>query len=131
LKQFVDPVQDMIKKAESHLIYLKQKKANNSEFILPKDSSIDNFVFKAQKVLSNLSFEEKRQIVRGVVDKVCARPGEFKLIGYLPFNLNGISDVALSLQDRNNVNAIGYEQNKLSFQITRSIPLPLVMNKDK
>ncbi len=100
LEQFGDntkPVKDKIALFENQLLKARSESERVSDATLPKQSEIQIFTQKAAKQLYNLKFNEKKAIVRNVIDKVVGKVGELQVYGYIPVT----SNINVCTEDRN------------------------------
>ena len=97
LKQYALPIREEINGLEEQAINARQAANRIRTDLIPDEADIDAFVEEAQKVLLDLSFEQKRAIVLNTVEEVVGNQKEVEVHGYIPINSNGW----LNVEDRN------------------------------
>jgi hypothetical protein len=87
--------------------------------VLPQESDIELFAQKASQALHGLNFEAKREIVRGVIEKVVGTQKELHISGYIP-----VTHVNVHFFHRHGVNTIGHgeDQGLIPFELNIKLP---------
>ena len=77
------------------------------EFVIPTRNQIEQFTTVAKEVLSDLSFDAQKGIIRNVIEKIIAVPDKLVICGYIP--ITNKTNVEYFTSDRYGVNKNQYD----------------------
>lgn len=123
LKEYLLPVREKITALETQIVKSQLPEEPESEWALPTMDDLERVTINAQKTLSDLNFEAKQEIVRGVINKVVATQRELCVSGFIP--VASSNNVALCPIDRYRwytMQNSSEDQIRIPFQI--NIPIP-------
>jgi site-specific DNA recombinase len=89
LKSYLLPIREKVASYQSQLAQSQQRLLDLNATPLPSDAEIELFARQATGVLANLGFEERKSIIRHVVDKVVGSRDKLQIHGFIPLtNIN-------------------------------------------
>ena len=88
LKEYVTPINKRISVLQSQVLQAKQKENQISSVVLPDKKDLETFSEGVRKVLENLSFSLKKNIITNIVDKIVGDQQQLKIYGYIPITPN-------------------------------------------
>lgn len=88
LKEYLAPIKNSIASLEKSLVQASASQPSKIETTFPNDEEIELFAGKAMKIAATLSFEAKKGIMLGSLDKVYSTQKSMQIYG--AFNLNEI-----------------------------------------
>jgi len=88
LKEYTLPLRERIKGLESQIVKIKQEAKEVNFAMMPNKKEIELFSKESVKVLSNLSYELKKDIILNTVEKIVGTKEKLQVYGYIPVNTN-------------------------------------------
>ncbi|MEI6280950.1 MAG: recombinase family protein [bacterium] len=85
LKEYTNPIKESITLLNNQIT--KAESGQKCEISFPKLNEIENLA-KASEGLNNLKFEEKKAIVRDIIDRVVGTRDQLQVYGYIPIESN-------------------------------------------
>lgn len=84
LKEYTSPIRDRLASLETQIAKVKQEENGFNSPITPTPAEIKDFAEESAETLHSLSFEAKRAIMMGVLDKIIGTQQKLEVYGYLP-----------------------------------------------
>lgn len=88
LREYTTPVRERVVSLEVQMAKAKQQENQITATALPSNDEIKSFAGESTKVLSDLNFHLRREIVTHVVEKIVATQQKLEVSGYLPITSN-------------------------------------------
>lgn len=84
LRDYILPVRERITAIESQVNKAQAERSRINTLGVPTKSEVEAYAKRASKLLKNLSFELKREIVLSTIDKVVGDQKKLQVYGYIP-----------------------------------------------
>jgi hypothetical protein len=85
LKDYTIPLREKVNSLEYQINVIKQEQ-EEIKLTAPHPYEIEGFAKSAMKQLRNLKFQQKRDIVTRIIDKVVGNQDKLLVYGYIPIN---------------------------------------------
>ncbi|MEX1027478.1 MAG: recombinase family protein, partial [Candidatus Paceibacterota bacterium] len=86
LVEYTTPIQERVRAIESSISKTEQESNQIAIHGTPHREDLERFAYKASRMLQNLSYESKREIVLNTIDKVVGNQRELKVTGFINTN---------------------------------------------
>ncbi|HEX9272032.1 MAG TPA: hypothetical protein VGA01_07450 [Candidatus Binatia bacterium] len=131
LRQYLGPIQQKASELEKRVADIKESAPQSDDAGLPLDHEVEAFAQMVVETFRDLSFEEKRAIVKHTIDKVIGTQnelgGKLQVFGFIPIK----NYVEFKTNDRHGVNANRHAEKPLiPFELEIKLPPPLRRGAD-
>jgi site-specific DNA recombinase len=93
LREYTTPVREKLVALESQISSAEAKMSHINDASQPTKKEVCIFAHQAAETLQNLNFEERRSIVRSVVDRVAGTQAKLHIYGHIPVQAPKINHV--------------------------------------
>jgi len=89
LKEYLLPIRDRVNAINSQIATIRTEQQEYKAAVLPNEDAILAFAEKSKRVLDNLDFDGKREIIINVIEKIVAsQDGGMQVYGHIPIGSN-------------------------------------------
>ena len=125
LSEYILPIKEKISSLEIQINRVNQMKSENEalNMKIPTKEQIHEFTEKARVNIKDLSFEQKKCIIRSVISKIEGTPQKLKICGYIPITTE--NNVDFFSGDRNGVSSnrqLSKENTIIDFEFQIALP---------
>lgn len=127
LTEYIDPLRERTANLRVQVSNSQEARGRTDLTRFPSRDEVKAFAKESAAVLPDLSFGQRRAIVRNVVDKVIGSQNQLRVYGYIP--VDNTNNVSFCTSDRHGWNTIGNENLPINSTIPFEFNLPVPILK--